>query len=154
MLLENEIEDKEFVNQTRLALAKELRCYRNTISLYIEELENIEIKHSTDDLMFFKRNILDELVEALPIGADTCFFCLKYQDDCEVCPYAQMNGNCHAYTSVYGTLQAAKRNLREAIKDYWCPGDYDYYMRLVSVRLPLKEEDEEEKEVDNEYRPL
>jgi len=86
----------------------------------IREAETVE------EIMRYKKEMLLEYVNSMPIGISMCYFCLLYQpDDCEEvpCRYGVIHGFCNNEGSDYDEIRKLKNKLRRAIKEKYYKGE-------------------------------
>jgi len=69
-----------------------------------------------------KKNLLLQIVENIPIGYATCYYCLLLDGDegdgsCYMCDYGQSHGICGQPNSSYSQIISIKRKLKTVIAE-------------------------------------
>lgn len=82
-----------------------------------DQLNKISICTSAAHLLQHKADIMLAVLDHLPIGANTCYFCYVY-DSCDNCPVNILYGSCHQPKSQHYKLCSVVRDLREYVKKY------------------------------------
>jgi len=73
-----------------------------------------------DGAMKAKVQLMTSLLGCIPMGIETCPFCVVNDNNCDVCEYKNNHGNCLHGISVYNTTSAMIGNLRDYIRtNYW-----------------------------------
>jgi len=86
----------------------------------IKEAETVE------DIMRYKKDMLVDYVNSMPIRSNDCYFCLLYQgDDCEEvpCEYGVVHGFCNNDGSDYEEIRKLRNKLRREIEEKYYRGE-------------------------------
>ena len=79
-------------------------------------LEQIKEADTVEEIMSLKRELLLEHLRAMPLGPRHCYFCLVYEDECDLCPYSKHHGRCGLPGSDYREIFDTYEALRDLIK--------------------------------------
>jgi hypothetical protein len=82
--------------------------------------DNINKSKDMDGAMKAKVQLMTSLLGCIPMGVDTCPFCVVNHNNCDVCEYKNKHGNCLHGDSVYITTSDMIGDLRDYINtNYW-----------------------------------
>jgi len=88
-------------------------------------IDKINEAESVEDIMRYKKEMLLDYLDSMPIGPDECYFCLLHQtDDCEeVCEYGMIHGFCNDEDSDHGEIRKLVNELRQRIEETYYRGE-------------------------------
>lgn len=102
----------------------------DVIDFYIDKIEGSK---TVEDVMRYKKKLLEEVVDRLPFGLHLCYFCIAMGrgifHSCCKCPYGKIHGVCYLDGSDYSEIVKAKKQLLELISRWYYGGEsYDEQM--------------------------
>jgi len=89
-------------------------------------VDKINEAETVEDIMMYKKSMLVEYVNSMPIGINECYFCLLYQaDDCEEvpCEYGVVHGFCNDEGSDYEEIRKLREKLKQRIEERYYRGE-------------------------------
>jgi len=87
---------------------------------YITKINEAE---TVEDIMRYKKEMLIDYLDNMPIGICDCYFCLLYQDDCKGCKYGKIHGFCNDDGSDYEEIHRLRNKLRTAVEERYYRGE-------------------------------
>jgi hypothetical protein len=89
-------------------------------SIFATFATNINQSTDMDSAMKAKVRLMTGLLGCVPMGIDTCPFCVLNGNACEGCTYKDKHGICSTYESAYMETSNKIRDLKEFINEnYW-----------------------------------
>jgi len=105
---------KDHITNHSKYLAKRVKGVLDTFAENIDESKNVS------DAMNAKVQLMTSLLSCIPMGVETCPFCVINHNDCSVCEYKNKHGNCLNKDSTYQKISDMIGNLRNYISNnYW-----------------------------------
>jgi len=88
-------------------------------------INKIEKAETVEDVMKFKRDMLLDYLDSMPIGPDECYFCLLHQMDCEEapCEYGMVHGFCSNEDSDHREIRKLVGELRQVLEERYYRGE-------------------------------
>jgi len=83
--------DKDVLETLVVCLENALRDLEKDVHFHINKIREAG---TVEDIMHLKKQLLVDWLRDIPLGADECYFCILYEDDCERCIYAKYHGAC------------------------------------------------------------
>jgi hypothetical protein len=115
--------DKEEFKSNKQNLVKEIeKCKNRFDGSFIDALEELEGAETPERVMEIKRYLLLDLLDDLPLHADTCIYCHMCGSQCDKCDYAHKYGHkeCGEAQSSWKKVRKAQDTLKNVIeREYW-----------------------------------
>jgi len=139
---------------------KALKLSKKKIDEYVEEsikairyrLRCIEKSETIEELMTEKKKLLVQIVKMLPLDVEMCPYChlvdlklgsqindLTQKQICDFCDYGKRHGMCIDYSSDYGQIDKAVKQLLACINNYWGVKDLKNKEKSSKEMCPLFE---------------
>ena len=81
------------------------------------EIKKVGEADKVEEIMFYLQQLIRNVLY-LPLGTDTCYFCLN-ENSCENCRYAKIHGICGTEKSDYSKISLRLNELLYAIDDFY-----------------------------------
>ena len=89
-----------------------------------------------------KRELLVGLVAELPLGGNSCYFCITNRDEagvkCDTCDYAIHHKICHFPDGTWARIKSANFALQRALENYYTGETYTDEAKLARHAEYLK----------------
>ena len=114
---------EKFDREVAMNVADDLEDTKIDLALKLYTLtQKIRKALSIDGVMKAKKMFMLELLDAVPLNVDSCYFCQVHYDalGCKNCSYAKIHGSCLSKGSTFLQLEGKVDELRNLIdKTYW-----------------------------------
>lgn len=105
-------------------IVKEIRVYQRQLNIRFEDFYDQSDEISTvEELMELKSTLLQNILSYIPLYADTCYFCLLHNQDCDVCEYAKYHYGCGEDDSDYIKIRVRIDKLSRSINKRYYRGE-------------------------------
>jgi len=98
-----------------------LNRYKNYMNnLFDDFIKDIDTAVSVEKIMEYKKVFLIDLMdEGFPLGADTCYFCIKNDSCCKKCTYGEVHEICGVDKSDYEKILVSNDKFIEVLSNYY-----------------------------------
>ena len=96
-----------------------MESHIKTVTQLTKSLKVAAEMGDVDKVMQFKQDIMQEMIDAMPIGTRSCPYCAQYMPGCEDCPYMEQHDKCGNPTSDYARLLEALGVVSRHILTYY-----------------------------------
>lgn len=128
----------QFDAGVRDKVVKALKSRKSDTQRLYDGAINAMVKATTiEEILEAKKALLIGIVEGMPLGINSCYFCLVYLrgvGGCGKCPYGKVHGNClnSESESDYKKIHGAKVALLDALQAYYKGEKYEEPRELAA----------------------